>query len=150
MRVALTAALLALGFAACGSATDPAASTCGGSHDWPPTGYIDLSVPPGVSIEAAGPDTVRVRNGSDRAWRFETAVWSDAPCVGFVAESPIRSGPIEPGHLVTTQIDPLDQSSDVPIDHKVGVAVFAPDCDETCLDEPVGFGWIDIPEPLPS
>ncbi len=135
---------------ACGPATDPAASTCGGSHVWPPIDYADLSVPSGVSIEAARPDTVRVRNGSDRAWRFETAVWSDAPCVGFVAESPTRSGVIEPGHLVETQIDPLIESSDIPIDRKVGVAVFAPDCDEMCPDQPVGFGWIDLLDLSPS
>jgi hypothetical protein len=70
--------------------------------------------------------------------------------VGYVAEAPIDSGAITPGHLVEANIDPAEASGGGIDDVRIGVAVFAPDCDASCTDPPVGFGWLDVPVPLPS
>ncbi len=130
-------------------AGDPAASSCGGSHAWPPLDYAERPLPAGVAIVPSG-TAVRALNGSTGAWRFETAVWKDVPCVGFLAESPIRSGVIEPGHLVETEFGPLDAPLPGAGRSRMGVAVFTPGCDEACTDPPVGFGWIDVPMAPPG
>jgi len=123
-----------------------AATSCGGSHAWPPLGYDVGPVPTGVLIASTGPDSVRVWNGSSSAWRFEIAHWVDGGCVGYVAETPIRSGVIAPGHEVDADLD-LGTRQDPPVgDAKIGIAVFDAACDETCIGAPVGFGWLDLPD----
>ena len=47
---------------------------------------------------------------------------------------------IEPGHLDETEFDPLDAPLPVTGRTRMGVAVFAADCDQACTDPPVGFG----------
>ncbi len=140
--------LLAVGLIVTGCSSGgptPAATSCGGSHEWPPNDYADLSLPPGVAVEPAGPTTIRVRNGSAQAWTFETAIWTDAACVGFIAE-PLPRSLIGPGHEVEAQFDPHDAA----LDTKLAVLVYPPDCDDVCTDPPVGFGWIDALVPGPS
>lgn len=76
---------------------------------------------------------------------FRTALWTDSPCVGFVADSLAKSL-ISTGHLVEANFDPHDPT----LITKIGVEVYAPECDEACSDPPIGFGWIDIVVPTPS
>jgi hypothetical protein len=134
----------------CGSAT-PITSSCGGSHVWPPVAYASVSPPPsGVTIGQSAPAEVTVHNVSGQGWRFRIERWVDDTCVGYIAESPIESGVIEPGHFVQTNIDPGEADAGNVVDVKIGVAVFAPECDESCADPPVGFGWLDMPVVAPT
>ena len=149
MRVpcALPGLVLAVGLIAsgCGLGAATPDPPCAGSHEWPPSDLAALTLPPGVVAEPIGQTEIRVRNGSTQAWSFETAIWTDMPCVGFIAESLQRSL-IGPGHHVTAQFDPHDPT----VDTKIAVTVYPPDCDDTCDDPPVGFGWIDAVVPAPS
>src|SRR5512141_3132839 len=119
--VALAAGVVAACDLTTTSSLTPGATSCGGSHAWPPIAYASVPPPPaGVTIGLTGPDDVTVHNASSQAWRFRIERWVDAICVGYVAEAPIDSGAITPGHLVEANIDPAEASGGGIDDVRIG------------------------------
>jgi hypothetical protein len=125
------------------TAVGAAATSCGGSHTWPPPG-LEAPLPVGVIVDASGPDEVRVRNQSGETWQFEVATWVDAPCVGTIAEVILRSGPIDPGHELTTNVTSGTGPGPGGPKARIGIAAYRSGCGEACTDAPIGFGWIDV------